>query len=260
MIAPPRDHHVITVYLEESRHLRQERGGVIEAGGLRRGDATIKPAGFDSRWHGDVPSHVRIALSGEAVRDVAYARGLADHVNVQLRNEVIVSDPFLVQAAMLLRSELRQAPHPAQTLIADGVALALVGHLLGHHSSVRDPPPARAPSRTQPAVRRALEYLHANPTARPGLEDLARAAGLSKHHFARAFRVETGMPPGYYVERMRIEDAKRLLRNDPKRSVADIAHELGFADHSHFTRRFRKHVGRTPTSFRDQESRAPRSS
>lgn len=149
--------------------------------------AILKPAGYDSRWHGEVPWHVRIALPADSLLDVAYARGMADRVNVQLRNEFRLSDRFVGDVALLLRSELRRAAHPAQTLIADGLALALAGHLFGHYSSVRDPPPAKAPSGTRPAVRRALEYLHAHPTARHSLEDLALAAGLSKHHLPGRF-------------------------------------------------------------------------
>ena len=169
-----------------------------------------------------------------------------------------VQDRFLRDAVVLLCNELHRPTHPAQTLVADGLALALAGHLLSHYSLPGDPPLAKAPSGTRPAVRRALDYLHANPAARLSLEDLAVAAGLSKHHFARSFRVETGMPPAQYVERMRIERAKRLLGGDTNATVAEIAFQLGFADHSHFTRRFRKHVGRTPTAFRNEQRRAPR--
>jgi AraC family transcriptional regulator len=252
MFAPPREHHVISVYLDDAGHLRQERAGVVESGVARRGEAILKPAGYESRWHGEVPWHVRIALPADALLDVAYARGLADRVRVDLRNEFRLPDRFIGDLALLFRVELRRAAHPAQTLIADGLALALTGHLLGHYSSLRDPPAERVPSGTRPAVRRALEYLHANPAARHSLEDLASAAGLSKHHFARAFRAQVGMPPGSYVERLRIDQAKRLLRTDPDATVAEIAHGLGFADHSHFTRRFRKWVGQSPSSFRNR--------
>ena len=67
MLAPPRDHHVITVYLDDSPHLRQERAGVIETSAPRRGEAIVKPAGYDSRWHGEVPWHVRIALPADSL-------------------------------------------------------------------------------------------------------------------------------------------------------------------------------------------------
>ena len=44
MFAPPRNHHVIVICLEDSAHLYQERGGVHEAGPVLRGDVIIQPA------------------------------------------------------------------------------------------------------------------------------------------------------------------------------------------------------------------------
>ena len=89
----------------------------------------------------------------------------------------------------------------------------------------------------------------ANLNGRISLEELAKACGLSRGHFARAFKAATGDTPIDWLVRQRIGLAKQCLRNS-KLSVEDIAEQCGFADQSHFTRVFSKHVGNTPGRWR----------
>lgn len=83
------------------------------------------------------------------------------------------------------------------------------------------------------------------------LEALARRAHLSKYHFARQFRAETGRSPWAYVQEVRIREAKRLLA-DTERPLADIALEAGFYDQAHLTRVFKKAEGETPGQYRER--------
>jgi len=81
------------------------------------------------------------------------------------------------------------------------------------------------------------------------LASLARLAGLSPFHFARAFRQSFGMPPHRYHTSQRIERAKTLLAC-PSQSVTNIAIDVGFAETSSFTKAFCKLAGMTPTQYR----------
>lgn len=85
-------------------------------------------------------------------------------------------------------------------------------------------------------------------TATVHLDDLAAIAGLSRCHFIRAFKAATTLTPMAYVERRRIERA-RLLVTGGQMKFVEIAHFVGFADQSHFTRRFKAHVGCTPGNY-----------
>lgn len=97
-------------------------------------------------------------------------------------------------------------------------------------------------------LRRARTFMEANLGESLTLDDLAGAAGVSRFHFARLFRVSTGSSPMAYLMRLRIGRAKLLLlRGD--RSVCDIAAALGFCDQSHFSRTFRRITGQTPREF-----------
>ena len=81
------------------------------------------------------------------------------------------------------------------------------------------------------------------------LPAIARATGLSPTHFARQFRRTTGEPPHRYLMQLRIERAKRLLRETDD-GIADIAFACGFANQEHMTRLFRQHLGTTPGAYR----------
>ena len=70
------------------------------------------------------------------------------------------------------------------------------------------------------------------------LDELSRAVGISRFHFARLFRESTGDSPMGYLLRLRIERAKVMLLQSDRR-MSEIAVTLGFVDQSHFSRTFR---------------------
>lgn len=81
------------------------------------------------------------------------------------------------------------------------------------------------------------------------LEQLAEFAKLSRTSLLRIFRQATGKSPIDYLIGLRIEAAKRLLRQSDQ-TMTDIALEVGFGDSNYFARQFRLMTGRTPTAFR----------
>jgi AraC-like DNA-binding protein len=98
-------------------------------------------------------------------------------------------------------------------------------------------------------VRKSLRLLDEGLSQGKGLDAVARDAGLSRPHFFKLFRENTGVTPGLYVNTMRIERAlDRLVAS--RASVTDIGCELGFSSLSHFTHFFSAHVGIAPTMYR----------
>lgn len=91
-----------------------------------------------------------------------------------------------------------------------------------------------------------LEQRYAEPWT---LEALAKAARLSRTNLLRVFRQATGSSPIGFLIGLRIEAAKRLLRQTD-RSMTEIAHETGFGDSNYFARKFREATGRSPSEFR----------
>jgi AraC-like DNA-binding protein len=81
------------------------------------------------------------------------------------------------------------------------------------------------------------------------VDDMARAAGLSRAHFSREFRAAFGESPHNYLLTRRMERAAALLRNTD-RSVADICFSVGLQSVGSFTASFKRTYGMTPTAYR----------
>jgi len=114
-------------------------------------------------------------------------------------------------------------------------------------------PPARSRGGLPPVVtQRICEYMESHLDQRIGLEALASMAGLSTHHFARAFHQSVGMPPHSYLLSRRLERAERMLR-ETRLPLAEIAATTGFSDQSHLARHFRRRTGMPPSLARWRE-------
>lgn len=99
------------------------------------------------------------------------------------------------------------------------------------------------------AIARARKFIHANLDQALPLGAVARQAGLSESHFCRLFKEATGLTLTDYVNRCRIEWAKRELMR-PEARVSEIAFLVGYQSLSQFNRSFARIVGYPPTSYR----------
>jgi transcriptional regulator GlxA family with amidase domain len=99
------------------------------------------------------------------------------------------------------------------------------------------------------ALRRVREFIEAHLEQNISIHALATIAGLSMYHFARAFKQSEGMTPHDYLVQCRVRRAQDLLAATDL-PLSEIALASGFADQSHCARRFREHVGVTPSSYR----------
>jgi LacI family transcriptional regulator len=84
------------------------------------------------------------------------------------------------------------------------------------------------------------------------VDKLAATAGLDRHSLNRLFRETVGTSVHAELLRVRLHNAKRLLRSTNK-PIAEIALVCGFADQAHFSRSFKKQAGLTPGQYRKRE-------
>lgn len=96
---------------------------------------------------------------------------------------------------------------------------------------------------------RVLEAIETRLSERLTIPALAATIPMSPFHFARSFRVSTGMPPHRYVLERRLALARETLAQKAW-PVAAVARHTGFRTASHFTDVFRRHVGETPARYR----------
>lgn len=97
------------------------------------------------------------------------------------------------------------------------------------------------------SIDNAIAYIHDNISEPIRLEDAADMCGLSLSRFKVKFREETGTTPRDYINRVKIEKSKLMLKDG--QSVTDTALSLGFTTPNYFSVQFKKYTGKTPTEF-----------
>lgn len=98
-------------------------------------------------------------------------------------------------------------------------------------------------------LRQVQHWITEHPDADLSVEALAARARLSPRHFARAFQAETGLTPGRYVERVRLEQARRLLE-DTTDGVTGVSRASGYGTPEAMRRAFVKTLGTAPAEYR----------
>jgi len=96
---------------------------------------------------------------------------------------------------------------------------------------------------------RAVRRIHDDYASDLEIGELAKLAGLSHSQFVRRFKATLGVSPKEYLVRVRVRNACRLLEKTDW-TVARIATQCGFYDHSHFSHAFRRQTGLSPTGYR----------
>ncbi len=104
-----------------------------------------------------------------------------------------------------------------------------------------------------PAIIKAKQYIREHAAEAITLDDVASHCYLSKSHFCKIFKTETGMTFKSYLNQQRIESAKNLLRTTALKNY-EIAEAIGFDDASYFNEIFKKTVGMTPNEYRNTSS------
>lgn len=159
--------------------------------------------------------------------------------------------------AGLLAETMRLCREPESApLTANRVAANLLQFLLKIVELAGDD--ARAPLSADIAA--AVRWIERHPDKHPHINELAERAHLSASRFKNKFVEQVGLSPGDFILRNKIKVAKPLLRAGRK-SVTEIAMELGFSSHQHFSGTFSRYMGCPPSAYaaRSSDTRAPSS-
>jgi AraC family transcriptional regulator len=213
------------------------------------GHVNIAPAGVPiwTRWR-EPFEYLLFALQPAFVQQVAYEVTHPDRLEWVRRCGI--RDPQLLHLGLALQAEL-EAGCPGGQLCGESLATALAVHLLQHYTVC--PPLLRTylGGMPKPRLRRVLEYIQEHLDCDLPLAELAAATQMSPYYFSKVFKQSTGLSPHKYLLRQRVERAKELLAG-PRRRIAEVSQELGFANQSHFATTFRVLVGMAPREYQRQ--------
>jgi AraC-like DNA-binding protein len=217
----------------------------VDASGLRRalrpGDAYLRFPGVEHSTLFQDPGYAEcwIDLGGE-LATFPEAAGLVQRDRPVLRPGIDLS---LLRRLDRTLASARVAEESALPLIAADF-VAMVAALARLDRRERSDP-------YRDLVDEACRLLDSGPLPRWRLAHVARRHGLSYERFRKVFAERLGCGPRMYGLRRRLDRARGMLL-EGRKSVSEIAEELGYASASSFSLRFRDHVGHAPSRFRDQ--------
>lgn len=188
---------------------------------LRTGGVRLQPATADH-----FAPLARALLEGD--RSAAEIRGAKVHFD-----QVPVMEPARYEAALALLGSF-------------ALQLGETAHRLLFAHAAHEPRP----------VRNAKAFIHEHLGEQMSLETVAAAVNVSPFHFCKLFKRATGLTFTDFVNRARVEKAKRLLLR-PGARITEIAYDVGFQSLSHFNRSFRRIADESPSEFRLRMKQGP---
>jgi AraC-like DNA-binding protein len=161
------------------------------------------------------------------------------------RQECIVYSPGLRSIHMT----------PQDSLCADTPCRAVIPPVIARIMAGEDESAERRGSRKQQQLAaNAKRYVASRPGERIRLAEVGRALAVSPVYLTDVFRQVEGVPFYQYVLRKRLEQAVRLLPASTA-DLSELALDLGFSSHSHFTATFSNAFGFAPAAFRERARR-----
>ena len=221
---------------------------------VKRGSFFLATGGspYDCRWKTltSEPFEVMHVLVGlplleRALEDVFGAEA----IHAQLRDISAFSDVVLESLIRQLHGELMRPK--ASPLFVQSVGQAIAIHLARNYAATDQRPRSGRSSLPGYKVQQITDWMAEHVAEDFDLARLAAQAGLSKFHFHRLFKRATGVSPSRYHINLRMDAARRLLR-ETKKSVVAVALDVGYASPSHFAQLFRRETGLSPSDYRRQ--------
>lgn len=232
----------------------RENSGPWTTSRVKKGTLFVTAAGapYDMRWRSLSPEPfeavlviVSMGLFQEALTEVFGAN--ADYA--RLRDVSGFEDARLIAFLQELRQEASRPT--ASPLLVRGLAQAIAVHLARNYAELSDSARGEASSLPGFKLRRVTDWMAEHLSEEFSLTRVAEQSGMSAFHFTRLFKRATGLPPSQYQIKLRMDAARRLLR-ETNRSIIAIGNEVGYSNPSHFARIFRKETGLTPSEYRKQ--------
>jgi AraC family transcriptional regulator len=196
------------------------------------------------RWRGEtLHSTLHLHLPAATIERVAQELRRKGPLSAVLPNGLGKLDPLVSQLMLNLNGAFRES---VPDLYAETAGVMLAVHLLTRYGGYEAPAFDVA---NCGRLRKVEEFMRENLASTLTLDALAREAGVSRFHLLKLYKKIYGQPPLKRLTSLRMEEAKRLLKNRNE-TITDIAAKCGYENPSHFATAFRRMVGVSPGSYR----------
>lgn len=221
---------------------------------IRKGSFFLTSGGapYDCRWKAVSPEpfEVMAVFIGLPLLQRALEEVFGDDASrARLRDVSAFTDAALSSLMERVHEELLR--RHASPLFLQGLAQTITIHLARNYAETAGKSRSDSPSLPGYKLRQITDWMAENLAEEFSLEQLAARANLSKFYFNRLFKSALGVSPSQYHITLRMNAARRLLR-ETKESVVDIALDVGYANPSHFAQLFRRQTGLSPGDYRRQ--------
>ena len=247
---PARRHHAVTCQIGGPCRVSRKYRGQSDERIFAPGDFSLCPAGEPAslRWQ-EKADILQVLLPTHWVAETHVMLGGALTAE-PLRVSFGTASPQIVHTALALQAEL-EGGCPGGPLLAETLASAFAVCLLRCAGAQPLPTKEHGGGLGRADLARVLTHISDHLAEDLSLQELAACARLSVYHFARLFKLSTGLPPHEYVLRQRVGRAKSLLAAR-KMTVGEVAQAVGFFDHSSLCRHFKRLTGVAPSRFQRQ--------
>lgn len=181
-------------------------------------------------------SRIGSELRGYGLK-TARMKDVLEELNVLLLRRLNTRDVFALESSLELAGASEE--EEAWRLFVDAAGTLCQELKTRRKGRIKDP------------VEEAKHYIEEHLAEEVSLDEVADFIGLNASYFSQLFKQSTHETFVQYRTRRRMEKAKKLLQQ-PHYRITDISGEVGYADHPHFTKTFKKYAGCLPSEYRQR--------
>ncbi|MFI2858437.1 AraC family transcriptional regulator [Paenibacillus sp. JSM ZJ436] len=188
-----------------------------------------------------------VAFKGQEAEGLVKAAGM-------LPDTPVVFNPGSHRPARYIRliQECFSRKQDQAHIAASGYFQLLWAELMTH--TRRHVLPSAAETQIQRTVKQMITVMTSQYAHPVSIEQMCASLGYNRAYLSRIFKKETGLPPVTYLLKLRMDRAKRLLRERPDLSVEQVSASVGLPDSLYFSRQFKRFCGMSPTAYRRENS------
>ena len=247
------NHHTLSMYIQGGFHSYQKTAQGWQNGG-GPDHMCLMPQDFESTWDlRDSLTFVHLYYTDQHLKRVAEQVWDREPSQISLDPQSFVADP---QVSMLYRHFLLSDAwqNRENHLQMSTATTLLLNHLIKNYSQTQWQAPEVKGGLSPYMLKQLLAWIDQHLHLSLTLSDLAQQTQLSEYHFSHMFKQSMHMPPHQYVMQRRLELAHHALQSTTA-NITEISMQYGFSSSSHFSHRFKKHFGYSPSQIQKMSTR-----